>query len=289
MGESLMTTPPPDGSRDRRIEDPSNRWIIHPLAQALVPWAIRARVSANAVSLVGLACGAGAVLAYGRWADPAWALVGLLLSVAWLVADGLDGKLARATGTASAFGRFLDGVCDHLIFVMIYLALAWSVGTAHAWALAVIGGIAHGVQSTLYEGERYRFHRRLRGEALVAPPAPSANPLVRGYDALAGSIDRLSRPFEAALAAAPDPRRFGEAYGDAAWGPMRLLALLSANTRVFAIFIACLMGRPTLFWWFEIVPLTIVAVAGLIWHRRVEQRFTQAPRSQASDRPHLTA
>ena len=289
MCERLMTPPPPDGSRDRRIEDPSNRWIIHPLAQALVPWAIRARVSANAASMIGLACGTGAALAYARWTEPSLALVGLLLSAAWLVADGLDGKIARATGTATPFGRFLDGVCDHLIFVLIYLTLAWTVGTAQGWALAVAAGAAHAVQSSLYEGERYRFHRRLKGEALVAAPAPSSNPLVRGYDALAGSVDRRSRPFETALATARDRQGFGRAYGDAAWPPMRLLALLSANTRVFAIFLACFAGTPSLFWWFEIVPLTAVAVGGMVWHRRVEARFTQAPRPRAGDRPHLTA
>ena len=289
MGESLMTTPPPDGSRDRRIEDPSNRWLIHPLAQALVSPAIRAGVSANAVSLTGLAFGIGAVFAYAHWTNLWLVLLGLALTLCWLVADGLDGKLARATGTASAFGRFLDGVCDHLIFVLIYVALAWSIGTVQAWTLAILAGAAHAAQSALYEGERYRFHRRLKGEALVVPPAPSANPLVRAYDALAGSIDRLSRPFEAALATAPDPRHFGRVYGEAAWAPMRFAALLSANMRVFAIFLACLIARPQLFWWFELVPLTVVAVTGLVWHRRVEQRFTQAPRPQAGERPHLTA
>ncbi len=289
MGESLMTPPPPDGSRDRRIEDPSNRWLIHPLAQALVTPAVRAHVSANVVSLIGLAFGVGAAIAYVRWPDPRMAMLGLLLSVGWLVADGLDGKIARATGTASAFGRFLDGVCDHLIFVLLYMALAWSIGTGQAWTLALIAGIAHALQSTLYEGERYRFHRRLKGEALVAASPPSANPLVRAYDALAGSIDRLSRPFEAALSTSADPGRFGRAYGEAAWPPMRLMALLSANTRVFAIFFACVAGAPSLFWWFEIVPLTLLAVGGLVWHRRVEARFLQAPRPQAGDRPHLTA
>ena len=289
MCESLMTTPPPDGSRDRRIEDPSNRWLIHPLAQALVPWALRARLSANAVSLAGLACGTGAAFAYMRWADPRLALVGLLLSIAWLVADGLDGKIARATGTASAFGRFLDGVCDHVIFVLIYLSLAWSIGTAQGWSLAIVAGVAHAVQSSLYEGERYRFHRRLKGEALLASSVPAANPLVRLYDAVAGSVDRVARPFEAALAADADPVRFGAAYGDAATPPMRLMTLLSANMRVWAIFFACLVGRPSLFWWFEIVPLTAVAVAGLIWHRRVEQRFTARLRPTAGERPHLTA
>ena len=101
--------------------------------------------------------------------------------------------------------------------------------------------------------------------------------------------DRLGRPFEAALAAAPDRLRFGEDYGVAAAPPMRLLTLLSANTRVFAIFIACLVGSPALFWWFEIAPLTLVAVLGMVWHRRVEHHFTWRAAPQPGGRPHLTA
>ena len=175
------------------------------------------------------------------------------------------------------------------MFVLIYLSIAWSIGTGEAWVLAVVAGAAHAVQSSLYEGERYRFHRRVKGEARVAAAAPSANPLVRAYDAIAGSIDRLARPFEAMLAAAADAAGLGARYGAMAWLPMRFLALLSANVRVFAIFLACLAARPQLFWWFEIVPLTLIAVAGLIWHRRVEQRFTARLRPPAGDRPHLTA
>lgn len=280
-----MTTPPPDGSRDRRIEDPSNRWIIHPFARALLPFALRARVSANAVSLMGLAVGTGAAWAYSQWAVPIAALAGLLLSVGWLIADGLDGMIARATGTASALGRFLDGVCDHGVFILIYLALAISVNTTEGWVLAVLAGIAHGVQSSLYEGERTRYHRRLKGVAEVDAPPPSANPLVRWYDALAGSVGRLARPFETALAASPSPQQLGQAYAAEAVAPMRLLSLLSANVRVLGIFLACLAGWPSLFWWFEIVPLTAVAVAGIVWHRRVEQRFGPPSASRRGGRP----
>lgn len=282
--EGLMTTPPPDGSRDRRIEDPSNRYIVHPLAQALVPLAIRRGVSANTVSLIGLAFGVAAAICFVSWPDPRLALPGLALAVGWLIADGLDGKVARATGTASALGRFLDGVCDHLIFVLMYCGMAWTLGTAGGWALAVAAGAAHVLQATLYEGERHRFHRRLRGEALRLDTARSANPLVRGYDALAGSVDRLCRPFETALAAVTDRARFGEEYAREAWRPMRLLALLSANVRVLVIAIACFVGSPALFWWFELVPLTIVLAAGMIWHRRVEQQFTARSAPSASDR-----
>ena len=285
-----MTTPPPDGSRDRRIEDPSNRWLIHPIARALVPAALRLRVSANAVSLAGLALGAGAAAAYAGWRTPGLALVGFALSICWLIADGLDGMVARATGTSSAFGRFMDGVCDHGVFALLYVALAASVGTPQAWVLCVAAGIAHAVQSSLYEGDRTRFHRRIRGLAEVSPPPLSTNLLVKVYDSVAGSVGRLGRPLEQTLAASSTPVQLGRAYAARAVAPMRLMILLTANTRVLLIFVACLLRSPTLFWWGEIVPLSLTAVAGLVWHRRVESLFATAPAAfQRGERPSFFA
>jgi hypothetical protein len=267
-GPRLGWLPPPDGSRDLRTEDPTNPWVVHLTGRILLPMALRLRIPANAVSLAGFAFGAGAAWAYLDW--PHRATLGFLLCLAWLVADGLDGMIARATGTASALGRFLDGVCDHAVFVLLYLALASSLGTAGAWALALSAGAVHAVQSTLYEGERVRFHRRVRGEAAEAA-APSRNPLLRLYDAVAGCLDRAAAPFDAALASAPDPLPFGARYGTIAWRPLRLMALLSNNMRVLLIWLACLLGDPRWFWWVELGPLTLVAIAGIAWHRRVER------------------
>ena len=281
-----MTTPPPDGSRDRRIEDPSNRWLIHPTARALLPAALRLRVSANAVSLMGLALGTGAAIAYAGWRTPWLALFGFALSIAWLIADGLDGMIARATGTSSAFGRFMDGVCDHGVFALLYIGLAMSVGTPSAWILATLAGVAHAVQSSLYEGDRARFHRRQKGVAEIAPPPLSSNPLVKLYDTVAGSVGRLGRPLEEALATSAAPVELGRAYAARAVAPMRLMILLTANARVLLLFIACVVGVPSLFWWGEIVPMSLIAIAGLTWHRRVEARFAAAPASfHQGDRP----
>ena len=165
-----MTVPPPDGSRDRRIEDPTNLWLIHPAARALLPFALAAGVSANAVSLIGLAVGTAAAFCYADWGDPVAVLLGLALSVAWLIADGLDGMVARATGNRQRAGALLDGLCDHGVFILIYVAMALSIGTGEGWTLAVLAGAAHIAQSSLYEGERARFHRRVRGVAAPVPP-----------------------------------------------------------------------------------------------------------------------
>jgi CDP-diacylglycerol--serine O-phosphatidyltransferase len=267
-----MKDPMPDGSRDLRIEDPTNLWIIHPAGRLLLPWFIARRISANSVSLIGLMLGALAALSYSsrdRWQ---FAFAGLLLSVAWLIADGLDGMIARATNTASPLGRALDGLCDHGVFVLIYVVLALSIGTLEGWVLTCLAGAAHAVQSNLYESERARYHRRCKLSRLVSP-ASSSNPLVRLYDRVAGTLDGFASPFDRALKRQDNPARLAEAYGVKAAAPMRLMILLTANVRVFAIFLACLARSPRLFLWFELVPLSVILVTGIVWHRAIEAQL----------------
>ena len=267
--------PPPDGSRDRRVEDPTNAWAVHLAGRALLPLALRARVPANAVSLGGLALGTGAAFAYLGWRDPALATLGFLLSVGWLVLDGLDGMVARATGTAGALGRFLDGLCDHGVFLILYLALGFAIDTPAAWITGTLAGLVHGIQSNLYESERARFHRRVRGDPGGGPPPPSPNWLVRRYDRLAGSLDRLAAPCDRALAESADRRAFAALYAERAAPALRAMNLLNANWRVIAIYAACLAGDPMLFWWWELGPLTLITAAGLIWHRPIEERLVR--------------
>ncbi|HEX8262326.1 MAG TPA: CDP-alcohol phosphatidyltransferase family protein, partial [Allosphingosinicella sp.] len=208
--------PPPDGARDPRIEDPTNLWVVHLAGRLLLPLALKARISANAVSVAGLGIGTAAAFAFHGWSDPGLATLGLLLAVGWLVLDGLDGMVARATGSASALGRFLDGLCDHGVFLILYLALGFAIDTPQAYVVGTIAGLVHGVQANLFESERARYHRRVRGDPGAGAPPPSPNAVVRAYDRLAGSLDRLAGRFDRALAAAPDRRGLAAAYGERA-------------------------------------------------------------------------
>ena len=52
---------------------------------------------------------------------------------------------------------------------------------------------------------------------------------------------------------------------------MKWMAWLTANVRVEAIFLACLLGDPQLFWGFEIVVLSAVAAITIARHRAVER------------------
>ena len=201
--------PPPDGSRDRRVDDPTNIWVVHLAGRMLLPLTLKARIPANAVSVAGFLTGTAAAACFLGWREPAFATLGFLLCIGWLVFDGLDGMVARATGTASALGRFLDGAVDHGVFLLLYLALGAAIDTPEAWITGTIAGLVHGVQSNLFESERVRYHRRLRGDPGGEPAPPSPYRLARLYDRVAArwtaSRAASTEPSPPRRTAAPSP------------------------------------------------------------------------------------
>jgi len=78
------------------------------------------RISANAVTLLGL--GLGLAVGYLIYDGQTWYALGLF--VLMMVLDHADGQLARATGTASPFGAFLDGVVDRLRTPIFLIAIS---------------------------------------------------------------------------------------------------------------------------------------------------------------------
>jgi phosphatidylglycerophosphate synthase len=238
------------------IDEPLNRWLIHPLARRLLPVAIGSGVSPNTLSLLGLLCGVLAAFAYTRWQDWPMATAGFLAMLAWHVFDGLDGMVARATGRTSAFGRFLDGVCDYAVFVMVYVVLAASVapalGTALAYGIAGLAGAAHAVQSAYYEAQRELYVRRLAGEAGLAERTVAGGILEQLYNRGQAAMTR-----DAALTDAWLRTPVGDVgrYRVQLAPVMQAMTLLGPTVRTLAIFIACTGGTPILFWMFEIVVL----------------------------------
>lgn len=98
---------------------------------------VRLGVTPNALTLAGLAgaVAAGALILAG-W----WVAAGIVFVVASLM-DTLDGSVARATGTATPFGAFLDSTFDRLAegVVLGAVAIAFAEdGGVWAAALAVV-------------------------------------------------------------------------------------------------------------------------------------------------------
>jgi CDP-diacylglycerol--glycerol-3-phosphate 3-phosphatidyltransferase len=110
-------------------------WMLSPLVDGLAS----VGVSANAVTLFSLCAGlvSGASLALGHFG---WATVAIAVAS---LGDGVDGMLARRTGTASAGGALLDAAVDRYeeLFVLAGLALLFHDSVpVLVLVLAAIGG-----------------------------------------------------------------------------------------------------------------------------------------------------
>ncbi len=108
------------------------RWIDPPLDRAGA-WIASRGVSANTVSLAGLAIGLSTVplLAFGHYG---LALGAILINRLF---DGLDGAVARH-GRPTALGGYLDIVCDMIFYAAVPLGFALARPENSVWAAVLL-------------------------------------------------------------------------------------------------------------------------------------------------------
>jgi phosphatidylglycerophosphate synthase len=97
---------------------------------------VRALGPADLVTLAraALACGVAALVAESFVTGVAVGQVLVPLTAVALALDFVDGRVARLTGTASAFGARLDGEADAFLILVLSVDVAGSVG---GWVLSV--------------------------------------------------------------------------------------------------------------------------------------------------------
>ena len=122
-----------DGPVSLLINRPVSRRFSEPLA--------RMGVSPNVATLMAFAIGG---LAAAAFALQVWWLGGVLLQLSSIF-SGVDGEIARRTGSASRFGDFLDTMVDRAAEYGAFLAIAFGLEPAWgSWAwvagLLAIGG-----------------------------------------------------------------------------------------------------------------------------------------------------
>jgi len=95
-----------------------NRKVSIPISRQLIKFPI----TPNMVSLftLGVSFSAGASFALG---SRGYMLLGAVLSVFASILDGSDGEVARLTFQDSAFGCWLETVCDYLYYVFIFAGM----------------------------------------------------------------------------------------------------------------------------------------------------------------------
>ena len=108
------------------------RWLGPPLDRAGA-WLAERGARANAATLTGFAIGLLAVplLAVEHYG---WALLAIVIN---RVVDGLDGAIARRKG-ASAFGGYLDIVCDMAFYGAVPLGFALARAENAPWAALLL-------------------------------------------------------------------------------------------------------------------------------------------------------
>ncbi len=91
-------------------------------------------VSPLAITALGLAAGLAAAWCAARGGY--WAALALF----WLgrILDGLDGAVARAAGTQSALGGYLDLMSDFLVYAAIPIGIWWGVRGEQSSAALII-------------------------------------------------------------------------------------------------------------------------------------------------------
>lgn len=141
-----MANPAPADSYsafERRFIGPFRQRLLL-VTRPLVDLLARLGVHPNVLSVSQIPLGFGALALV-----PSYPRLAFLLFLLAILIDGLDGALARATGTASPFGALLDQYCDHVREITFVAGLAlW--GELALLPALLYGPIYIGLNLTLY-------------------------------------------------------------------------------------------------------------------------------------------
>lgn len=306
--------------RPRELQDGLNFYLYHPLAWRLAKLLSRTPLTPNMVSVIGGLLVVMAGIVYfnmdstgGTWSLgwPWGALLGLVLHMSWHVVDGADGDLARLTGKSSPIGEMVDGVCDYVSHIVVYVLLAFvltrQIGAGPAWAWTLAAGVSHIVQSNHVEVQR-RFYQywmygvpwlnnaRENGAGLFGSRNPVARlfeAVARGYLYLAAGMTPHARRIDAAVGAAMaqnDTVRLDAIRTEVAREQkplLNFLKLLGPNPRAIVLGLAMIAGSPVWYFFYQAVVLNVLLAISVLLHNRAA--VTTAARVDGAGPPAATA
>lgn len=278
--------------RPRELEDTLNHKLYHPLAWQLARLLARTPLTPNQVSVFGgltVVC-AGVAYTSPLWGGEAWpfsAALGMLLHMTWHVIDGADGDLARMTGRSSPYGEMIDGLCDYLSHVVLYVLLALFMSATlgvWAWAIAIPAGLAHAVQSTHVEAQRRFYLYWVYGKPWLNNARPDGHGpfawLVSLYLRVAlGSTPSALAIDRAITAAKGDPARLESLRTmiRAEMPPLqRLERWLGPNSRAIALGLSMLLtASPVAYFIYGGVWMSALLVASIVLHNNAWRRLAR--------------
>jgi phosphatidylglycerophosphate synthase len=123
------------------------RWIVTPLERR-----IPRTVSANGLTLTSVTCAAsGFAIALLTTPSHLSLFVVATLFTAYTLLDNLDGPHARAMGTSSPLGEFLDHWLDSLNGLFVFVGSVYALGAPDRRTLAIVALMVASVSLTFWE------------------------------------------------------------------------------------------------------------------------------------------
>lgn len=294
-----MKPPTEWASKGLEIEEWADRWFFRPVgfrvAAALAP----TRLSADHVTAASLLLGlvAGHLFVYPAWW---WNAAGLALFLGSDLLDSADGQLARMRGSATRWGRLLDGLADNVRFLNLYLHLLvrlWRAGWGwEATALVVAAAISHSFQSAAVDFVRQAYlslglarPSELDLPEHCSPDMPGSLGRRWAQWLYAGYVKRQSLLFPqttavvSALGGRGPARSLALAWRHEQAGVLAASAWIGQNIRWALLAGTACLGWPAGFFWITLGPLNAVLAGLVIAHERHALRLGGSLRTVMAD------
>ena len=169
-------------AKPRAVEEVGDIYLIRPLGFLLVQLLRRTPLTPTMVSVLAVLAGWWSAWLYfescRRGVVPALAAAGGFALLLHSALDSADGQLARLMNMQTPLGRIVDGFCDNLSFLAIYVAIVLGHGErapGHQLAVALLAlaaGASHSVQSSLVEYQRTLYLHCVHGRGDIVDSEP---------------------------------------------------------------------------------------------------------------------
>ena len=169
-------------AKPRAVEEVGDVYLIRPLGFLVVQLLRGTPATPTMVSVLAVLAGWWSAWLYfesgRRGMVPALAAAGGLALLLHSALDSADGQLARLKDLHTPLGRIVDGFCDNLSFLAIYVAIVLGHGERapeHRLAVALLAlaaGASHSVQSSLVEYQRTLYLHCVHGRADLVDAEP---------------------------------------------------------------------------------------------------------------------
>lgn len=191
-------------AKPRAIEEVGDLYLIRPLGFVFVQGLRHTPVTPTMVSI--LAALAGWMSAWYYYQSQSLGMVPWMAAVGalWVLVqsglDSADGQLARLKSMHTPLGRIIDGVCDNLFFIAVYVAFlaGYAARAEHGFLLFGIGlvaGASHSIQGALVEYQRTLYLYAVHGKGDITDSAPDELERTGGRSLLSRVLQSFHRGY----------------------------------------------------------------------------------------------